>query len=214
MLKPPLEYAHLIIKLFKGVIYSEDINDYEQIQQFESQLNTYFEQIGIRLIIDKVNTLAYLSQEMYKKQMEIDDKDYNIPDIVSKIPLTIEQTIACVSILDLLLEIEKRDPSSRPKIVTAKEIKDTFDKIGMDKLLKKKNDSVKRDDKYNALINKMIEFKFLVDKTNDSNNTTYRTNMKANDSNKFYEIKRLIKVRINADKLEEIKRKLDTNHQS
>jgi hypothetical protein len=199
---PITDYAKVIIKLLKqGVLYGEEQKDFAIVQKYEKQISNYFAQIGVGFVVDNENDMAYLLQKQYK-QDTTDEKLQGLPNLMSIISLTYYQTLMCVVVRGALLSSEQKGIRGEDykHTVTGKDLKDSYEKLVVEKNDKTKQREGKGKEDIQGLIDKMVELSFL---------SKVGEHKAGADETNFYEIKRIIKARINAEKLQEIKEKFN-----
>jgi Domain of unknown function (DUF4194) len=94
------------IKLLQGVVYSDDEDAWSILLNNESDLAEYFNEIGLALVIDRGEGIAYL------KQYEDDERSEGyerLPRLFRKTPLGYEATLLCVLLRDEYRRFEEED---------------------------------------------------------------------------------------------------------
>ncbi len=94
------------VKLLQGVIYSDDEDAWSILLTNESDLGEYFSEIGLALVIDRGEGIAYL------KQFEDDERSEGyerLPRLFRKTPLGYEATLLCVLLRDEYRRFEEED---------------------------------------------------------------------------------------------------------
>ena len=105
---PPREpWASAAVKLLKGVVYHDDQgNTWNEILTNVSPLTDHFARLGLVLVIDENDGLAWLHQPDSEELPE----DYeSIPKLFHKIALGFEGTLLCVVLRDELRRSEEED---------------------------------------------------------------------------------------------------------
>ena len=186
-------YASVIIRLLQSVIYDDDRKYWNDVLNHETSVRDYFSKIGIELILNRQDGFAYL------KQMEFAEDDKTRPiQLIRKTPLTYEVSLLCVLLREWLDESEVK-MSSDKLFVTARQIKERVDLFFRDKANRKR-----LLDKFDSLIKTARELGFLYLNKEEPLNT----------DNNQYEVKKIIKAKINNGKLEELKDKLKQHVES
>ena len=182
-------YASVVRKLMQSVIYDDD-KYWSELSKSEIEIpvRKYLEQIGLELIFDKQEGYAFL------KEIELDDEEINLPRLNKRIALSYPVTLVCFLLRDWIDEHDNANVSSRKLFVTHKEIKD-----GVDIFYKNMSNEVKHFKNIDTDIRKVLELGFL--KVNKKGNSQDETQ---------YEVRRIIKARIDSGKLLEIKTKLQS----
>ena len=186
-------YASVIIRLLQSVIYDDDRKYWNDVLNHETSVRDYFSKIGIELILNRQDGFAYL------KQMEFAEEDKTRPiQLIRKTPLTYEVSLLCVLLREWLDESEVK-MSGDKLFVTGRQIKERVDLFFRDKANRKR-----LLDKFDSLIKTARELGFLYLNKEEPLNT----------DNNQYEVKKIIKAKINNEKLEELKDKLKQHVES
>lgn len=186
-------YASVIVKLLQSVIYDDDKKYWSEILNYETSVREYFGKIGIELIVNRTDGYAHL------KQVEFAEDDKTKPiQLIRKMPLTYEMSLLCVLLREWLDENEVRMKSDK-LYVSGKQVKERIDLFFKDKSNRKR-----LLDKFDGLIKQARDLGFLYLNQEDEHN---------NDNNQ-YEVKRILKAKINNEKLQELKEKLQAHVES
>lgn len=181
-------YAHVIIKLLQGAIYSDE-KAWKDLQTWNTPVQDYFIRIGLKLVINDVDGFARIVQP------EPDEHDENpLPRLMRKQTMNYETTLLCVILREYL---EEHDILSegRKLYLTEKEIKERIELFYKEQANKSK---LWKD--LSRPINNLVSMGIL--KFNREDRT--------NKDNNQYEVKRIIKALVNNEKLEEIKERLQS----
>lgn len=178
-----LSYAPVIVKLLQGSVYYED-KLWNELVSNQVPINRYLRQIGIELIVEEKEGYAFLRQE--------EDEDGKTIGLIRRMPLTYEQTLLCVLLREWLDEFEITDTETRNLYITHKQFRERIEMF-----FKEKSNQAKLLRNLDALIKDMLVLDFLK-KIEDSSYPDERK----------YEVRRIIKSKITADKLLEFKQKL------
>ena len=181
---PP--YAPLIVKLFQNVIYDEDRKNWQDLITYQRPIRAYFATIGVALLLNEQDGFAFISQP---DEME----GQKVPRLVSRMPLSYEISLLLVVIREALEEFDVQNTDSRTLFITNKDLKERIELFFEDKA-----DKVKLLDRFEIYINSVVKLGFLKERAVKS----YEDNVKT------FEVRRIIKAKINNEKLEEIKMKL------
>jgi hypothetical protein len=181
---PP--YAPLIVKLFHSVIYDEDRKVWQNLITYQRPIREYFATIGVELLLNEQDGFAFISQP---DEME----GQKVPRLASRLPLSYEVSLLLVVIREALEEFDVQNTDARHLFVTNKELKERIELFFEDKA-----DKVKLLERFDVYINAVVKLGFLKERSVKG----YEENVKT------YEVRRIIKAKINNEKLEEIKQKL------
>lgn len=181
---PP--YAPIIVRLFQTVIYDEDRKTWQNLITYQRPIRDYFATIGVELHLNEQDGFAFISQP---DEME----GQKVPRLVRRIPLSYDVSLLLVILREVLEEFDVQNTDSRTLFITNKELKERIELFFEDK-----SDKVKLLEKFDVFINAVVNLGFLKEREVKG----YEENVKT------YEVRRIIKAKINNEKLEEIKAKL------
>ncbi len=176
-------YSISLIALLKGVIYDTSRESWENLTTYESEVRKYFQTIGLNVYLDRSEGFAFL------KQIDL-DADSEIPRLIERRHLSYLLTLLCLILRKMLLENDAAGSSKRA-IVTKQDIIER-----MKPFLPTSPDEAKQLEKIESQINKVIIEGFL---------------REMEQGNETYEIRRIIKAFIDADKVEELLEKLKSH---
>ena len=173
------------VRLLQGVVYEEDEDTWAILLSNESDLTDYFCQIGLALVIDRPEGLAYL------RQFDDDERTAGyerLPRLFRKTPLGYEATLLCVLLRDEYRKFEEEDLDNERCVVDLEslfELWKTFfpavsDEVGLRKRLI-------------TTLNQLDKLKFVLKLKSESDS---------------WEIRKLMKARIPMDQLEELRTRL------
>jgi hypothetical protein len=183
-------YAHVIIKLLQGPVYSDDKTAWRDIQTWGTAIKDYFDRIGIELVVSETEGFARVIQP------EADEHDESpLPRLMRKQTMNYETTLLCVILREMLEEFDILSEGTK-LFLTQKEIKERTELFYKEQANKSK---LWKD--LSRPINSLTSIGILKLTREDS----------TNKDNNQYEVKRIIKALVSNDKLEEIKNKLQTH---
>ncbi len=178
------KYAPAIIKLLQGAVHYDDKDIWENLLSNRTSIEEYFEKIGIRVVINESDGYAFIEQKRFEEENNI-----NLPRLTRRIPLSYDVTLLCVLLREKLLQYDTGGSYSLRPIVTKEDIYEMLLQF-----FKERTDEKKQRKKFDTIINKVIELGFL--------------RPLENPGKEEYEIRAIIKARIKAEKLNEIKQRL------
>lgn len=173
-------YSKSLIALLKGVIYDTNKETWENLSRYEVDVKKYFSSVGLELYIDKAEGYAFLKQIEFEPEAEV-------PRLIEKRQLSFLLTLLCLQLRKYLLQNDAAGTSSRA-ILTKQQIIQL-----MIPFLPDSNDEAKQVEKIEVQIRKVIDEGFLRPLENTP---------------ETFEIKRIIKAFIDADKVEGLLSKL------
>ena len=178
-----LPFAPAVIKLLQGVLYNDDKAVWNCLIQYRRNVEQYFSGIAIEVVILENEGFAYLKQrECDPSQGEI------VPHIIERRQLSYPVTLLSVILYEKLVEFDSQSGSTERLILDREEIKDSI-RI----FLPEGSNEAKLTDKVDTYINKLVDVGFLRGLSTSPNK---------------FEVRRILKAKISADGLQEIKTKL------
>lgn len=182
------KYAPLLIKLLQGIIYDDEKTVWNDILAFQYQIRSHFAIMGIELILNEQEGFAYLSQPDH-----VEGEAIQVPRLVRRMPISYEVTLLCVVLREALEEFDIKNTDARKLFLTSKDIKDRIELF-----FGERTDKVKLLERLDAYINTTVSLGFLKE-----------IDVRSHDAqNKTYEVRRVLKSKINNEKLEEIRAKM------
>lgn len=178
-----LPHAPAIIRLLQGVLHSDDKEAWALLISYESDVRRYFEGIGLDIIYSEADGYAFL-----RHQTLPEDCLPKIPRLIEKRSLSYPVTLLCVLLLERLYRHEAEGGDTGRLILTTDDIK----AIMADYLPDKPN-AAKLIDSIDTHINKLV--------------TAGLIKRLAGSEEKF-EVRQVLKAKIPAESLQEIKEKL------
>lgn len=173
-------YAASIRKLLKGVVYHDD-PVWIQIRDYELPIREYLAKIGLGLHLDEIGNFAYLYD-----QSRDDDAPNALPALTSRRNLSFSDTLLLVLLRERLDEHEMRDIEGNRLILSIEEIGEMF-RI----FISHSTDAQRTDQSILGSINRLKKYGFLTER-----------------HDKRYEVRPLLRAKISADVLEDIKSRL------
>ncbi len=195
MNEPLLPYAAVILKLLRGVVYFDD-KEWDTLLAYEKAIEKHIASIGLRMHVDEADGYAYLSQPGGEEAEEVvgdDGRDATavreLPRLVRRVPLNFEATLLCVVLREELLKFEIREPGLERMVLSKLQIQEA-----MQIFYPEPADMTRLMGRIDRVIGQVERAGFL-------------RPIKVDDED-IYEVKRIIKAKISADKLVEIRDQL------
>jgi len=181
-------YAAVVIRLLRGALFDEETRIWNELILYQQPVRDYLGQIGIYLHLDEGNGFAFLTQP------EAEEGDVRLPRLVRRMPLTYEVTLLLVVLREYLEEFDVKNTDSSRCFVSHE---DLLERVEM--LFKVRSDQVKLVTRLDSYVQQAISLGFLKE---------MRTHALGGESARIYEVRRIIKARLDNQKLEDIKEKL------
>ena len=173
------------VRLLQGAVYSDDTRCWDTLLSSQSHLETWFVRIGMVLVIDEAEGLAYLRPLADEEQAP----GYNkLPKLFRRSRLGYEPTLLCVLLREELRRFEEEDIENERCVVDTQTLFEswkTFFPAGQDEVRSRR-------DLLSAL-RKLEDLNFV---------------RRFGDASKAWEIRRILKARLPVSELEDLKRQL------
>lgn len=215
------EWGAVCVKLLQGPIYRANSQDslWNLLRRNLSDINEYFSKIGVFVFIDDSDGYAFLKQisgtdeddSSFESSGETDEQDSaqkqelpdedakrlaKLPRLIKKYSLSMELSLLCVILREALDQFDTSEDTSSMLVMKENDIKERLITF-----LPEKSDQTKVYAKMDEYLNRLVELTFLRE-------------IKKDESLDFkhereFEVRRIIRAKVNAEFLEEFKRKLE-----
>jgi Domain of unknown function (DUF4194) len=193
---PP--YSIVLVSLLREAIYAEDGRHWETLLSYETPVREYFWKIHLDVYLDKVEGFAYLKSRALENipedmqsvacGVEGAQASESMPRLVIRRQLTYDVTLLCVLLREALMDFDYSESNSQRLVLPRNTIREMLKTFHGDRA-----NEVKLTNKFDATINKVEELGFI---------------RKLSGDEERFEVKRLLKAKIPAEALREIKEKL------
>lgn len=173
-------YAAAVRKLLRGVVYHDD-SVWSQIRDYELPIRTYLGKIGLGLYLDEIGSFAYL----YDKSRD-EDSQSALPALTGRRKLSFPDTLLLVLLRERLDEHEMRDLDGTRLIVS---VDDLAEMLGV--FMEGHPDARKIEQNVDSSISRLKRYGFLTERSDGR-----------------FEVRPLIRAKVNADELEGLKARL------
>lgn len=170
------------VRLLQGVVYEDDESAWDVLLSNEVRLETWFAKIGLALIIDRSEGLAYLKQLGDDERSEGYER---LPRLFRKTPLTYAATLLCVLLRDEYRQYEDEDVDNNICVVETASLLDAWKPF-----FPGQSDEVQLRRSLVAELNKLEKLKFV---------------RKLGSDSATWEVRKLLKARLPLQELEELK---------
>ncbi len=176
-------YGRTVVRLLKGPVEVTDTNAWEDILNYQSEINKYLMNIGIELIVKRDEGFAYIKQI-------VDDED-KTTGLIPRQQLGFEISVILIILRQMLEEFDSNmdELYSTECFVSADELRERIEIF-----LPERFNRVKLISEIDTYINRIVSLGYLKLIKRDNVNT--------------YQIHRIIKEKVTLDKLQEFKDKL------
>jgi hypothetical protein len=174
------------VKLLQGVVYHDDGAHWDAILANTSPLMDYFGRIGIQLIVDEQDGMAWLRQPDAE---ELPREYESMPRLFRSVPLGFEPTLLCVVLRDELRRYEEEDFQNERCVVAQSDLLDVWQMF-----FPEESDLVRLDARLKTLLGKLEQLKFVRRFDNDPPS---------------WEVRRILHARLTLEKLDTVKQALE-----
>lgn len=180
-------YTSVVLKLLVNPLYSEDSTHWNMLLTYQKQIQDYLGHIGLAIEVQEVDGYAYLYQP------EIEDEEGAIialPRITRRDRLTFHATLLCALLREWLDQQEIQNLDTDGCFISEEQIHEL-----MLPFLLERTDVRKVERRIEAAINQVSDLGFL-------------KRLSSQQSAAYFEIRRILKAKMDAEKLAEITEKL------
>jgi len=178
-------YAAAIRLLQGGALYSDDTRTWDTLLASQAPLRDYFARIGLLLVVDEPEGLAYLRQ---LAEDELPDGYDGLPKLFRRARLGYDETLLCVLLREELRRFEEEDIDNDRCGIDAAQLFEQWQSIAPSR-----HDDVRARRDLSAALGKLEELGFV---------------RKYSDEPEAWEIRRILKARLPVAELEALKAKL------
>lgn len=179
------DWSVAAVWLLRGVVYADDEKTWNVVLSNQTTLESYFARLGLRLVVDERENMAYLRQ-LFEEEAQGSYAD--LPKLFRASPLTYAQTMLCVLLRDELRRFEDEDLRNERCVVEEVALLDQWRHF-----FPKALDDVRLQRDLSAAMRKLEEFGFV---------------KQFGDTPSSWEIRRILKARLPAPELERLKQSL------
>jgi len=179
------EWHLAAVHLLHGVVYADEVRVWESILASQQALTTFFGRLGLLLVVDEAESLAYLRQ---MNEDEMPEGYEHLPKLFRKTRLTYDATLLCVLLREELRRFEEEDVHNERCVV---EIAPLFDQWHT--FFSSQHDEVRQRRELGIQMNKLAELGYV---------------RKFSEEPEAWEIRRILKARLPAAELEHLRTQL------
>lgn len=182
-------YAPAVIRLLQGPLYSDDAAPWNTLLQFSDQVRVYCAQIGLELLLHEEDGYAYLRQPVWEDD---EGRTIELPRLTRRQQLSREVSLLCVLLREQLLLFETGSLGGSACLLSREQIRELLLPA-----LPERNNELLLQKRIDALIERVVDLGFLKKVTRLGQ--------------EYFEVRRILKAKINADQLVELKERLATH---
>lgn len=179
------EWGQAAVRLLQGVVYSDDSAAWDILLANQSELSDYFIRIGLVLVVDEPDGLAYLRQLQDDEQAPGYD---SLPRLFRRSQLSYEATLLCVLLREELRRFEEEDLDNERCVVEFDVLFDAWKSF-----FPANEDEVRMRKVLSVAMRKLTDLKFV---------------RRFGTSDGAWEVRRILKARVPLDELENLRQRL------
>lgn len=173
------------VRLMQGVVYAQDQDVWDILLSYESDLTDYFARVGLVVVVDRSEGLAYLRQLGDGERVAGYER---LPRLFRRTALGYDATLLCVLLRDEYRRFEDEDLENERCVVDVETLVDSWKSF-----FPAESDDVALRKRLNTTLKKLEELKFVVRFESD---------------NDEWEIRKILKARLPLDELELLRDRL------
>lgn len=173
------------VRLMQGVVYAQDQDVWDILLSYESDLTDYFARVGLVVVVDRSEGLAYLRQLGDGERVAGYER---LPRLFRRTALGYDATLLCVLLRDEYRRFEDEDLENERCVVDIETLVDSWKSF-----FPAESDDVTLRKRLNTTLKKLEELKFVVRFESD---------------NDEWEIRKILKARLPLDELELLRDRL------
>lgn len=192
-------WAPVCIKLLQGPVYRTGAGDatWNTLTAWSSAIGDYFAQIGLTVFVEQGDGYAFLKQRGEDDEVtDAAEPASNLPHLIKKYALTPEVSLLCVLLREALDQFDTSQNQSAVLVLKESGIKERLAVF-----IKEKNDQVKYFNKLDTYLNQLVNLSFLRE-------LNAGQSASSNQEDREFEVRRIIRAKIDVEFLTEFKRKL------
>ncbi len=178
------DWSMAAVRLLQGPVYSDD-SAWDLLLRFQSVLGDYFARIGIVLVVDEPEGLAYIRQ---LAEDEATDEYQHLPRLFRRTRLGYDSTLLCVMLREELRRFEEEDVDNRRCIVGQAELFDQWKAF-----FPEGEDEIRLQRSLDAAFKKLELLRFVA---------------RFGESSNSWEVRRILKARLPVSELERLREQL------
>jgi hypothetical protein len=173
------------VRLMQGVLYAQDQDTWDILLSYESDLTDYFARVGLVVVIDRSEGLAYLRQLSDDERVSGFER---LPRLFRRTALGYDATLLCVLLREEYRRFEDEDLENERCVVDVETLMD-----GWKSFFPAESDDLALRKRLNTTLKKLEDLKFVVRFESD---------------NEEWEIRKILKARLPLDELELLRDRL------
>ncbi len=153
-ISPPAAWSAVAVRLLQGVVYNDDsLENWETLLANVSPLTDYFAKLGLLLVVNEADAMAYLQQP---EDEEIPPEFDSIPRLFRRTQLSYDTTLLCVLLRDELRQFEDEDLQNERCVISQSDLLEVWEAF-----FPEQGDGVKLNRALHAALRKLEDLKFV-----------------------------------------------------
>lgn len=181
-----LPYAAVLIRLLQGVVYLDDGAAWDIVLRYQTPITEYVSKMGLTLVVDETEGYAYLTQP---EPLDEDDPTHGLPRLTRRDRLSYTATLLLVLLRERLQRFDVDAPGGTRLVLSVEQVQEM-----MALFLPERTDETRLRNTVRTAINRIEDMGFL--------------RRLPGMQDERYEVRRILKARLPADKLAEVQQKL------
>jgi hypothetical protein len=180
-------FAPAAIKLLQGVLYDDERVAWNLLLTYQTAVQEYFARIGLQLFLNEADGFAFLRQPEVEHE---DGTPLGLPRLVRRDRLSYDLTLLCVLLRERLDQFDASTPDADQLLLSVDELREL-----MRPFVRERGNEVALIKKIDETVGRAADLGFL-----------RRQQVAGEDQ---WEVRRIVKARIDADLLPEIKARME-----
>jgi hypothetical protein len=173
------------VRLMQGMLYAQDHDAWDILLSYESDITDYFAHVGLAVVVDRSEGLAYLRQLSDDERVAGYER---LPRLFRRTALGYDATLLCVLLREEYRRFEDEDLENERCVVDVETLMD-----GWKSFFPAESDDLALRKRLNTTLKKLEDLKFVV---------------RFESENEEWEIRKLLKARLPLDELELLRNRL------
>lgn len=185
MTPPP--YAPTLVRLLKGPVYSDAGAPWDLLLRHRQAVESYFSQMGLDVVVAEHDGLAFLRRHRPEEGEDVPD----VPELTVHRELPYLASLLCVLLVEALYRFEASGGDQARLVMSRDAIRELVKPY-----IPTRTNEARQSDAVEAQINNLVRYGFL---------------RKMRGDDEALEVTRLLKHKIDADRIQEVKDRLATH---
>jgi hypothetical protein len=179
-------YAPAVLRLLQGVLYHDDTAAWNALLLHQAAVQEYVARIGLQLYLNEAEGFAFLRQPVIEPE---NGPPLNLPRLTRRDRLSYQLTLLCVLLREQLDQFDASTPDSDRLLLSIEDLRELLRPF-----LRERSNELALMKRIDETVNRAADLGFL------------RRQQIAGEEQ--WEVRRIVKARIDADVLADIKQKL------